>query len=177
MNARIPGLALTVTSGMWQSSAWAAETAAASPAGSMAKMLVGLAVVLAVMAVITWLLKRMMPGAGGQQSVARVVGGVSVGSRERVVVVEVGDRWLVVGVAPGQVTSIANLEAGELPLSSGAGHSAHNNLPGFAQPMVTSFAGWLKQSSAKFKDTKLTATKLKPDQTASSKSTSGDSGK
>lgn len=176
MNARITGLALTVASGMWQSRAWAAETAAASPAGSMVKMLVGLAVVLAVMAVITWLLKRMMPGAGGQQSVARVVGGVSVGSRERVVVVEVGDRWLVVGVAPGQVTSIANLEAGELP-SVTTGHAVHANLPGFAQPMVNSFAGWLKQSSAKFTDTKFTDTKFKPDQTASSKSTSGDSDK
>ncbi len=176
MNKRITGVALTLACGLWHAVACAADTAPVSPTGSMVKMLIGLAAVLAVMAAITWLLKRMMPGAGGQQSVARVVSSVSVGSRERVVVVEVGGRWLVVGVAPGQVTSIANLEAGELP-SVTTGHAVHTNLPGFAQPMVNSFAGWLKQSSAKFTDTKFTDTKFKPDQTASSKSTSGDSDK
>lgn len=151
MNTRITGVGLTLACGTWQASAWAAEAAPVSPTGSMVKMLIGLAIVLAVMAAITWLLKRMMPGAGSQQSVARVVSSVSVGSRERVVVVEIGGRWLVVGVAPGQVTSLANLEAGEQPLAAIPGHAAHANLPAFAQPMVTSFAGWLKQSSAKFK--------------------------
>jgi flagellar protein FliO/FliZ len=119
----------------------------------MFKMLMGLAIVLAVMGLITWVLKRMMPGVGGQQSVIRVVGSASVGSRERVVVVEVGDRWLVVGVAPGQVSSIANLEAGDPQTAQvlTQGGLPNSNLPGFAQPMVNSFAGWLKQSSDKFK--------------------------
>ena len=140
----------------FQCTAIAAETAPISPTGSIFKMLMGLAVVLAVMALITWLLKRMLPGANGQQSVIRVVGGVSVGSRERVVVVEVADRWLVVGVAPGQVNSIANLEAGDeqtlqLMAASGA-HPVNSGLPAFTQPMVNSFAGWLQKSSAKFKN-------------------------
>jgi flagellar protein FliO/FliZ len=32
-----------------------------------------------------------------------------VGPKERVVVVEVGETWLVVGVAPGQVTALHNM--------------------------------------------------------------------
>jgi flagellar protein FliO/FliZ len=109
MKIRLHLLALSFSTLPWV--AWAAD-AAISPTGGVLKMVMGLAVVLAVMALITWVLKRMMPGAGGQQSVVRIVGGVSVGSRERVVVVEVADRWIVVGVAPGQVNGIANLEIG-----------------------------------------------------------------
>lgn len=82
----------------------------ASTTGGVAKMVLGLLVVLGVMALATWAIKRMMPGASGQQSVIRIVGGASVGTRERVVVLEVAGRWLVVGVAPGQVNAIANLE-------------------------------------------------------------------
>jgi flagellar protein FliO/FliZ len=43
------------------------------------------------------------------------VGGIAVGSRERVLLLEVGEHWLVVGVAPGSVTGIATLPRGELP--------------------------------------------------------------
>jgi len=152
----IRSAAITLASVGFQCAAVAADAPPISPTGSIFKMLMGLAVVLAVMALITWLLKRMMPGAGGQQSVIRVVGGVSVGSRERVVVVEVADRWLVVGVAPGQVNSIANLEAGDvqtLSLMTESGASPVNSgLPAFAQPVVNSFASWLQKSSAKFKN-------------------------
>jgi len=133
--------------------AWAAEATAVSPTGGILKMVMGLAVVLAVMALITWVLKRMMPGAGGQQSVVRIVGGVSVGSRERVVVVEVADRWIVVGVAPGQVNGIANLEIGAVQLAehaAGASNLMNPNMTTFTQP----FAQWLKKSTSKLTETK-----------------------
>ena len=45
---------------------------------------------------------------------ARTVGGIAVGSRERVVLLEIGEHWLVVGVAPGSVTGIATLPRGEI---------------------------------------------------------------
>ncbi|HSH71453.1 MAG TPA: flagellar biosynthetic protein FliO [Methylophilaceae bacterium] len=130
---------------------WAADTVAVSPTGSVLKMVLGLAVVLAVMALITWVLKRMMPGTTGQQSVVRVIGGVSVGSRERVVVVQVADRWIVVGVAPGQVNGIANLEVGGVQLAENiidSNNPLSPNMNTFTQP----FAQWLKKSAAKLTD-------------------------
>lgn len=140
-------------------SALAADAIAASPTGGVLKMVLGLAVVLAVMALLTWVLKRMMPGAGGnKQSVVRVVGGVSVGSRERVVVVEVAGRWIVVGVAPGQVNGIADLEAGSLQISenvSGAGNQLNPNLGALTQSLAPSFAQWLKKSTAKMAGNKM----------------------
>ena len=131
----------------------AAGAVAASPTGGIFKMVLGLTVVLAVMALMTWVLKRMMPGAGGnKQSVARIVGGVSVGSRERVVVVEVAGRWIVVGVAAGQVNGIANLEAGSMQLAEHPlepDGQLNPDLNGFAQSLAPSFAQWLKKSTAK----------------------------
>lgn len=121
----------------------AAETTAMSPTGGVLKMVLGLAIVLAVMAFVTWFLKRMMPGVGSQQSAIRVVGGVSVGSRERVVVLEVAGRWLVVGVAPGQVNAIANLEVD-------ASQLAEISPDAVMQAATPSFAQWLKKSAAKF---------------------------
>ena len=144
----LPAAALAVT---------ATGTAVISPSAGLIKMLLGLGLVLALIALIAWLAKRMLPALGGQQSVMRVVSSVSVGARERVVVVEVGDRWLVVGVAPGQVRPIANMEIG-LPLApSNAGTQLHMGGMGgvghaIGKSIVPPFAQWLKKSAAKFSD-------------------------
>ncbi|MFO1282229.1 MAG: flagellar biosynthetic protein FliO [Burkholderiales bacterium] len=45
----------------------------------------------------------------------RVVASQTVGARERVVVLELGDDWLVVGVAPGQVSALDKQPRRELP--------------------------------------------------------------
>lgn len=122
----------------------AADAVAVSPTGGVLKMALGLAVVLGVMAVITWVLKRMMPGVGNKQSVVRIVGGVSVGSRERVVVLEVAGRWIVVGVASGQVSHIANLEMGSASLAES---NPTNSVA--SGDFTHTFAHWLKKSTGK----------------------------
>jgi len=142
--------------------AFAADAATVSPSGGVMKMLLGLIIVLAVMALITWFLKRMMPGIGGnKQSVVRIVGGVSVGSRERVVVVEVAGRWIVVGVASGQVNGLANFDVGSMQLSENAlvnnldtNSQFDPNLKNLTQSFVPSFAQWLKKSTSKFTEYK-----------------------
>jgi flagellar protein FliO/FliZ len=112
----------------------AASAASTASAGSLIQVLFGLAVVLALMAGAAWMLKRMgMTGTGGN-AVAKVVGGVSVGNRERVVVVEVGEQWIVVGVAPGRVNSLATMPRQETaPVAAETDNSKN-------------FAAWLKQT-------------------------------
>ncbi len=63
----------------------------------------GLLVVLAVIVAAAWLFKRYGQLSMGGKGMVRVLGGASVGSRERVVVVEVEDTRVLLGVAPGQV--------------------------------------------------------------------------
>jgi flagellar protein FliO/FliZ len=117
----------------------AAAAAAAAPgstAGSIFTMLFGLVVVLALMAALAWLFKRSGLVKGiGSNAVAKIIGGVSVGTRERVMVIEIADQWIVVGVAPGRVNTLATLPRQE--------HAAAT--PSTAAP-AANFASWLKQT-------------------------------
>lgn len=128
------------------SNALFAADASLSTSNSLFKMLIGLAIVLLVLAIISWLMKKYMGGNIGQKSVIKVIGGASVGTRERVMVLEVSGRWLVVGVAPGQVNPIANLEAGDVQVNNAldAGSDASDQ----AQAPHR-FAKWLASSTAK----------------------------
>lgn len=72
--------------------------------------LAALAVVLAVLLALPWLFKKLFGRKLMGGSVAKIIGGVSLGTRERLVVIEVGGRWIVVGVAPGRVSALANIE-------------------------------------------------------------------
>ena len=92
-----------------------AATLAVSPLSSanLVETFLGLLVVLAVMLAIAWLVKRFMqlPGMGRGQ--VQVLGGVSLGAREKAVVLSVDGRRLLVGVAPGRVQMLAELDAVE----------------------------------------------------------------
>lgn len=149
MHIRFALLSLLV----YQSQALAADAATVvSPTGSILKMVMGLAVVLLVMALISWGVKRMLPNGTNQQSAVKVVGGVSVGSRERVVVVEVAGRWLVVGVAQGQVNAIANLAVGSDQLAANldpasSSETYQTTTEAATMNIAKPFSEWLKKSA------------------------------
>ena len=44
--------------------------------------------------------------------VMKIVGGVALGPRERIVLVEVGETWLVIGIVPGQIRTLHQLPKG-----------------------------------------------------------------
>lgn len=96
----------------------AAPAAPPSGAGAVIQMLGALGVVLAALFAVLWLLRRISGGKLAGPAPIRTVGGIAVGSRERVLLLEIGEHWLVVGVAPGSVTGIATLPRGELPQDS-----------------------------------------------------------
>ncbi len=99
--------------------AYAADTTemapAVSTAGSLLQVFIGLVAVLLLIAGAAWLAKRLGVTQVGGSNLLRVVSSASVGTRERVVVVEVGESWLVVGVAPGSVNALMTLPKGETP--------------------------------------------------------------
>lgn len=102
--------------------------------GALLQGLLGLAVVLAALVGFFWFLRRFSPGQAGAQGVVKVVGGVMLGTRERLVVVEVGDTWLMVGVGGGQVTHLHSMPrpAGYVPPVAG---NLPGGLPGFADKL------------------------------------------
>lgn len=77
---------------------------------SIVQMAGGLLLVLAIIGGITWLLKRfsLIPAAAIDK--LKIVAATGVGQRERVVVVEINGTWLVLGVAPGHVSSLHTMD-------------------------------------------------------------------
>jgi flagellar protein FliO/FliZ len=80
-----------------------------SPFSSMLRMSFGLGVVLVVIAGLVWLLKKTSLAQAGTNSALRVVSAVAVGPKERVVLVDVGETRLVLGVAPGHVVRLLEM--------------------------------------------------------------------
>lgn len=78
--------------------------------GGIVQIIFSLLLVLAAIMLVAWLLKRMNPGQQGTGNLLKVLGGVAIGQRERIVLVEVHDTWLVVGVGPGQIRTLHTLQ-------------------------------------------------------------------
>ncbi|MCU7931509.1 MAG: flagellar biosynthetic protein FliO [Candidatus Thiodiazotropha sp. (ex Codakia rugifera)] len=70
----------------------------------------GLLLVLALIVGGAWLFKRYGQLPMGGKGMVRVVGGTSIGTREKVVVVEVENTRLLLGVAPGQIRTLHVLQ-------------------------------------------------------------------
>lgn len=147
-----------VSCSLYSLTTMAAGTAAPSATASLGRMVLGTLVVLLVIGGVAWLARRVLPGQGsGQQGVIRQVGGLHLGPRERVVVLEVAGRWLVVGVHGGQMTAlgdmpVATLSADPLP----AAQSEHPIDPD------ASFATRLQQAMQQTVQTSLKSLKSKP---------------
>ncbi len=76
--------------------------AASGTASSMLTVLLSLGLILGGFIAVAWFARRYLPGMGAQ-GVVKVVGTTPVGTRERVVVVEVDGTWLLLGVGGGNV--------------------------------------------------------------------------
>ena len=89
---------------------------------SVLQLLLGLAVVLGTIFMIAWLMRKvtLLPG---QHKKLRVVAALSLGNRERAVLVQVGDQQLLLGVAQGQVSLLKSFDKPVIELETGT-HSA-----------------------------------------------------
>ena len=85
----------------------AAQGSVPAPVSSLAQVTFSLALVLAAVFAAAWLLKRVR-GFGGarQDETLRIVAERAVGPRERVVLLQVGERQVLVGVANGSVRTL-----------------------------------------------------------------------
>lgn len=92
----------------------------ALPSMGMAKSLGGLLAVLAMIFALAWLLRRFGTFSRLAPGRFRVLAAVSLGSRERVVLLQAGGKQLVLGVAPGRVETLCVLEDSEIiPVEGG----------------------------------------------------------
>lgn len=74
-------------------------------------MLLSLLTVLAVVVLLAWIWKRMMPGAFHASKLMRVLATNHIGSKEKLMLVRVADEVLLLGVTSQQVTTLARYPA------------------------------------------------------------------
>ena len=96
---------------------------AAAPSNlDLATTLGSLVLVIGVILLLAWMLKRMQVPALGQQKGLRIVSQLPVGTKERIAVVQVGEEQLLVGITSQSIQTLAKLETPlkEEELASGA---------------------------------------------------------
>jgi flagellar protein FliO/FliZ len=75
-------------------------------AGNLLQLIFGLIIVIGAILATGILLRRVGRISSPIPGALRVLGGISVGARERVILVQVGDQQLLLGVAPGRVQTL-----------------------------------------------------------------------
>jgi flagellar protein FliO/FliZ len=112
------------------------------PVIGVLQVVVALGLVLAAIAAFAWFLRRLTPGSIGSRGLLRILGGVMVGPKERVVLVEVGDTWLLLGVAASGVNLLHTLP--KPPLSAASEQEPAQ--PGFRNALLHALANRGKKS-------------------------------
>lgn len=108
-------------------------TVRAVAAGDIAAWGIGLLVVLSLFLLCIWGVSR-LNGLTVRAGKMRVVGGLSLGMREKVMLLQVGKKQLILGVTPGRIETLLVLEGDDCLLREDAGSAANGS--GFAQKLM-----------------------------------------
>ena len=111
----------------------AAQESAEIPTGIYWQAFLSMIFILALLIFAAWLMRRLSGGRGFGSRGVKVLGGVALGPRERIVLIEVGEECLVVGIVPGQIRTLHRLPKNQIQLDSDQ----------------KNFADWLKPLQAK----------------------------
>ncbi|KVU75318.1 flagellar biosynthesis protein FliO [Burkholderia ubonensis] len=126
--------------------------------GAVLQTLVGLAVVIGLVFGCAWLARRFGFQPARRGGPLKVVSSVAVGAKESATIVEIGDTWLVLGVAPGNVRLLHTLPAGSAPAGAAdappaTAPAAGDGLPGtFGQRFRDALAGEAAKRFGRGKD-------------------------
>ena len=94
--------------------AWAAEPvaqAAAAPAvgsvgGQLTQLVLGLLLVVGLIFALAWLMRRLQNAGPGNGQVIEMIGSRALGPRDRLVLVQVGEEQILLGITPGRITPL-----------------------------------------------------------------------
>ncbi|SCW95007.1 flagellar protein FliO/FliZ [Pseudomonas fluorescens] len=84
-----------------------APAAGSGVAGQLAQLVLGLLLVLGLIFFLAWLLRRVQQaGPTGKGQVIDIVGSRALGPRDRLVLVQVGNEQILLGLSPGTITAL-----------------------------------------------------------------------
>lgn len=111
----------------------AEESSPGVPSTTYYQAFFGLAAIIALLILAAYLGRKIWGGKGFGQGGLQIIGGVALSPRERIVLIEAGETWLVIGVVPGQIRTLHRMPKGSL--------STEDMLSG------APFSHWLKKIS------------------------------
>jgi flagellar protein FliO/FliZ len=109
----------------------AAPVASSGVAGQLTQLVFGLLLVLGLIFFLAWLLRRVQQaGPAGKGQVIELIGSRALGPRDRLMLVQVGNEQILLGLSPGSITALHVLkEPVQVPSSEKA-------TPEFAQRLM-----------------------------------------
>ena len=101
------------------------------------QLVLSLALVIGIIILFAWLMRRAGGLHGQAGGTLRILGGLSLGTREKLVLVKVGETQLLLGVAPGQVRKLHVLDTPIAQESLKDSGSEKNEVVGFSDRLKT----------------------------------------
>nr|WP_150764558.1 flagellar biosynthetic protein FliO [Pseudomonas fluorescens] len=108
-----PGLALALPFNVLAAEPLATAATAAAPAvssgvaGQLTQLVFGLLLVLGLIFFLAWLLRRVQQaGPAGKGQVIELIGSRALGPRDRLMLVQVGNEQILLGLSPGSITAL-----------------------------------------------------------------------
>ncbi len=99
-------------------------------AGQLLQLVLGLLLVIGLIFVLAWLMRRVQRAGPAGNQVIKLVGSRALGTRDRLVLVQVGNEQVLLGVSPGSITALHVMnEPVEVP-------DAQNAQPEFARRLL-----------------------------------------
>ncbi|NCE89780.1 flagellar biosynthetic protein FliO [Pseudomonas sp. L13] len=84
----------------------AAAPAVGSVGGQLTQLVLGLLLVIGLIFVLAWLMRRVQRIGPGNSQVIELVGSRALGPRDRLVLVQVGEEQILLGITPGRITPL-----------------------------------------------------------------------
>jgi flagellar protein FliO/FliZ len=111
-----------------------AKTTETTASTGLLQILSALIFVIFLLLFAAWALKRISPSINNHKVSVKVVGGTSIGHREKIMVIEVANQWIVVGVTANQINTLSTMEKIDMTPEN------------ITTTPTTSFAHWLKKT-------------------------------
>ncbi|AUG09169.1 flagellar biosynthetic protein FliO [Pseudomonas sp. S09G 359] len=89
-----------------QAAAAAAPVASSGIGGQLTQLVLGLLLVVGLIFVLAWLLRRVQSVGPGNGQVIEMIGSRALGPRDRLVLVQVGEEQILLGLTPGRITPL-----------------------------------------------------------------------
>ena len=113
-----------------QAAATAAPVVSSGIGGQLTQLVLGLLLVVGLIFALAWLMRRVKRVGPGKGQVIEMIGARALGPRDRLVLVQVGEEQILLGITPGRITPLHVLKT---PVSVDQSQSA---TPEFAQRLM-----------------------------------------